>query len=232
VCRTELVPKALHGRPEAVLAVILYGDELGLGPMTSLKNMHVIDGKVGASPELMRGMVRRAGHKIEFVEGEYTDTKVTLIGTRIERGVAETPLKVTWTVADAERADLLKVVGGKAQARSSSGKALPWEAYTRAMLLARATSELCRANFSDVVGGLSYTPDEIAGPGYDSDEVPVDPLTQKPEPVKAWADDGIEDADVVPTDFVPSDEDEKSEPVPGAGVLDTTPEAMSEGRLI
>lgn len=200
ISKTEFVPRSFQGRPEAVLAAILYGDELGLGPMQALRNIHVIEGKVGASPELMRGMVARAGHRIEFVE--YTDTKVTLRGTRIEGGVKQAPLEVTWTIADAERAGLLKIVSGKVVAKSSKGGALPWEAYTRAMLLARASSELCRANFADVIGGLSYTPEEIAGPGYDAEEAPTDPLTQKAEPVKAWESD-IEDADLVPDEDIP-----------------------------
>ena len=41
---TSFVPKALRGDPNSVLACILTGDELGLGPMQSLRMVNVIDG--------------------------------------------------------------------------------------------------------------------------------------------------------------------------------------------
>ena len=36
VANTEFVPKSLRGNPAAITAAILYGDEVGLGPMQSL----------------------------------------------------------------------------------------------------------------------------------------------------------------------------------------------------
>jgi hypothetical protein len=48
-----------------------------------------------------------------------------------------------------------------------------WRSYPRAMLLARATAELCRALFPDVLAGISHTIEELA----DGDDVdrPLEP---------------------------------------------------------
>ena len=142
ISQTPFVPGALRGKPEAVLACVLYGAELGLGPMQSLASIHVIDGRPAAAPELMRALIARHGHRIDVVSS--TDETVTLHGRRADTGGEAT---VTWTMADAKRAGLTKGA---------------WLTYPRAMLLARATSELARQLFADVVAGLSYTPEEVA----------------------------------------------------------------------
>lgn len=139
---TPFVPKALRGDPASVMACILTGDELGLGPMQSLRMVNVIEGRPAASAELMRALVNRAGHRVDVVEAR-TD-RVTLAGRRRDTGAQAA---VTWTMADAQRAKL------------TTNPA--WAKYPRSMLLARATSELCRMLFADVIGGL-YTPEETA----------------------------------------------------------------------
>lgn len=138
---TEFVPDALRNRPEAVLAAVLYGRELGIGPMQALQSVNVIKGKPTLAPETMRALILRAGHQI--ATKEYTDERVTLVGTRDT--MEET---VTFTVDDAKRAGLIKTGGA-------------WTTYPRAMLLARATSELARLMFADVIAGASYTPEEL-----------------------------------------------------------------------
>lgn len=143
VSNTPFVPSALRGKNEAVLACILYGSELGLGPMQSLNSIHVIEGRTAMSPELMRAMVARHGHRIDVIENSATACEVK--GTRADTGSTAT---VRWTMEDAKLAGL----AGKNN----------WKTYPRAMLLARATSELCRIVFPDVIAGLSYTPEEVA----------------------------------------------------------------------
>jgi hypothetical protein len=144
IASTPFVPGALRGKPESVLAAVLYGQELNLGPMQSLASIHVIDGRPAAAPELMRALIARAGHRLDFLET--SDECVTLSGTRADTGAKAT---VTWTMKDAQRAKL-------------TGKGA-WVTYPRAMLLARCTSEIARMLFADVVAGLSYTPEEAAG---------------------------------------------------------------------
>lgn len=158
LAKTQFVPKPLQGQPAAVAACMLYGRELGLGFMQALQQIQVVEGKPSASPELMRSLVRGRGHKIA-VKAKSHDS-VTLVGTRGDDGTTE---EITWTVKDAVRAGLCTLDGqGVVRARSSKGNPLPWETYTRSMLMARATSELCRSLFPDVISGVSYTPEEAA----------------------------------------------------------------------
>jgi hypothetical protein len=162
ISHTPFVPKDLRGDPNSVLACILTGEELGLGPMQSLRMVNVIDGRPAASAELMRALVNRAGHRIDVVESR--QDRVTLAGRRHDTGAVA---KVTWTIGDAQRA---KLTGNPA-----------WAKYPRSMLLARATSELCRALFADVIGGL-YTPEETAAIEGHAWE-PDDPLGELVDPV-------------------------------------------------
>jgi hypothetical protein len=179
ISNTPFVPTALRGKNEAVLACVLYGAELGLGPMQSLNSIHVIEGRTAMSPELMRAMVARHGHRIDVVENSATACEVK--GMRSDTGSTAT---VRWTMEDAKLAGL----AGKNN----------WKTYPRAMLLARATSELCRIVFPDVIAGLSYTPEEvssIAGVEY------VEEIVEKPaasiETLVETIDDEIIEAEIV-----------------------------------
>lgn len=169
VSNTPFVPTAFRGKPEAVFAAILFGEELGIGPMQSLNSIHVIEGKPSMSPELMRALVARAGHRIDVKEA--SNDRVTLWGKRCDNDSEAT---VTWTMDDAKQAGL-------------AGRGA-WKTYPRAMLLARSTSELCRMVFADVVAGLSYTDEEAASvAGVEWDEEPVDPLQDAIAPAPAPA---------------------------------------------
>jgi hypothetical protein len=142
VSKTSFVPDVFRNKPEEVLSAILSGREIGIGPMQSLQKINVIKGKPTQSAELMRALVQSKGHEI-WTE-DYNTTRVILCG---KRAGSENVNKVTWTMDDAKRAKL----DGKDN----------WRLYPRAMLLARATGELCRLMFADVLGGISYTPEEI-----------------------------------------------------------------------
>lgn len=158
---TEFVPEALRGRAPAVLAAILTGSEIGVGPMQSLQKLYVTDdGSIGQAAELMRALILSAGHHLKVTES--STTKVTIEGWRSDE-TREDAVAVTWTVDDALRAGLIDSIDddGMPVARSQYGNPLAWEKYPRMMLLARATAELARMVFPDVLSGISYTPDEI-----------------------------------------------------------------------
>lgn len=146
-------PDALRGKAGAIFQILSIGAELGLPPMTALMHLYVVHGKVGQDAQTMRALVRRAGHQFEW--RERGEERCVVAGKRADDG---SELEVTWTMEDAKRADLIKDGGA-------------WETYPRAMLAARATAELCRALFEDVLGGVSYTPGELGA----AEIVDIDP---------------------------------------------------------
>lgn len=143
VAGTDFVPKGLRGSPPATAAAMLFGRELGMGPMKSLQNIHVIDGVPTLKPQEMRAMVYAAGHSLKW--GERSKNKCVIAGRR--RGETDWTT-VEWTMQDARDMNLT----GKPN----------WRRMPRQMLVARATGELCRLVFPDVIGGSTYTPEEIS----------------------------------------------------------------------
>lgn len=142
LARTEFVPKAFRGRPEAVAAAILYGHELGIGPLQALRGIDVVEGQPAPNAELMRALVLKSGHDVWVVES--SGSRVRMAGRRA--GSTHT-VEVEWSLEMARAAGL-------------ASKDV-WKRYPRAMLTARATTELCRLLFPDVIGGLSFLAEEL-----------------------------------------------------------------------
>jgi hypothetical protein len=174
IADTELVPDHLRNKPAAVAAVILYGREVGLPPMTALRTVYVVNGRVGMHAEAMRGLALARGH--EIVYRDQTSATCRVAGRR--KG-DETWHEVTWTIDDARRAGL----AGQPN----------WQKYPRAMLKARATAELCRDLFGDVLGGFEAVEE-------------IDDVAAAPEPRRRVARRGRTSgvADGPPTPEVPA----------------------------
>lgn len=143
IADTEFVPESLRGRTPAVAATILAGREMGVGPMTSLQNIHVIKGKPGQSAQLMRQLVLAHGHQISYVET--TDSRCVVKGRRLGESDWEV---VTFTADQAKKARI--DLGG----------------YPEDKLVARATSRLCRRKFADCLGGMPYSVEELEDPEH------------------------------------------------------------------
>ena len=130
------MPKALRNRPAAIAAAILTGRELGIGPMQSLKSIHMVQGVPSLSAEYKRARALAAGHEIVFEE-----TNSTRCVVRGRRAGSDRWVTITWTMDMARRAKL-------------DGKEV-WRAYPQRLLQARASSELCDILFPDASLGLA-----------------------------------------------------------------------------
>lgn len=131
------------GTAEQVLAKILMGRELGMGPMASLRSIHVVKGRptLDASAQLARAI--RAGVVADW---KATDAKIaTLVLSRGGRSFTS-----TWTIEMAVSAGLTRKDG-------------PWLTMPWTMLRARAITSGIRAFCPDVLdtGGALYSPDEV-----------------------------------------------------------------------
>lgn len=166
IADTEFVPRALRNRPAAVLAALLTAADLGLPVTTGLRSISVIDGKPSLSAEVMRALVLAAGHSLEIVES--TPTRCEMRARRA--GDDEWSRPVVW---DLERAE----VAGLAAKEN-------WRKYPTSMLLARCSTDICRALFPDVIAGLPGA-EEVedygdAGPGGLSHPAPSIDVSSAP----------------------------------------------------
>lgn len=141
IANTEIVPRHLRGKPDAMVAVILKGRALGLDDIHSLTAINFIEGKATLAAETMVTLVRRRGHSIQWESKPGESCTVT--GKRSDTGDEGS---VTWTMNMAKEAGLI----GKDN----------WKRYPDMMLYWRAVSQLCRMLFADVLMGVSYTEDE------------------------------------------------------------------------
>lgn len=151
-----MLPDTYRGKRGNVLAAEFAADALQIPLFTAFQHLHNVKGRVGLSAELMRSLVRRAGHRYKL-SGDRT--KATMVIHL--RGEREPEAAVEFTLEDAVDAGLVSLHDGKPRSRSERGEKKPWESHTRSMLQARVTSLAVRMHCPEVLAGMSYTPDEL-----------------------------------------------------------------------
>lgn len=148
IAPTDFVPRNYRNNPPAITAAILYGDEIGLGPLVAVNQIFVIEGRVFIAAEAQRALVLRAGH--EIVLEESTSVRACWAGVRAG---GQKVTRIVWTMDRARRARL----DGKPN----------WRSYPEQMLSARASAELCRAIFADAIHGLGAIEEYDGDDGLD-----------------------------------------------------------------
>ncbi len=136
------------GSPEAIFSTIMLGRELGIGAMSSVRGIHLIETKTGKrhtlSADLMAGLVLSSGKAKYFDPVELEPTHATYTTHRI--GSAK-PFTLTFKLEEAITAGLVKKDGN-------------WEKWAVDMCKARVVARLARAVYPDVCFGL-YVPEEF-----------------------------------------------------------------------
>ena len=141
LCRSGVLGKAVT-KPEAALAVILAGRELGLTAMQSLRSLFIFEGKIGMYADLMLALVKRSTVCKSFRLVESTAKIATYETDRDGEGKT----KMSFTIEEAVTAGV-------------AGKDV-WKKFAPAMLRARCISALARAVYPDLLMGV-YDPDEL-----------------------------------------------------------------------
>lgn len=155
LANSRLVPSI--NTPEAALAVILTGRELGIPAMAALRGIHIIEGKPSASAQLLQALVLRSGKAKYFDCIETTNTRAVYETQRV--GSAR-PMTLDYSIEDAIRQQLVKKGGN-------------WEKIPRTMLRWRVVAEMARAVYPDVIMGI-YIPEEL---GIESEEPIIQTVT-------------------------------------------------------
>ena len=138
-----------YGTPQAVLATVLAGRELGIGAMKSLRSFHIIENRPSMSADLIAGQVLSSGKAKYFKPVNRTATAATFKTLRV--GDDEEPFELTYTIEEARQA-----WKKDQRAWDASG----WGKTPADMLVARCKSKLARLVYPDVVSGL-YAPEEM-----------------------------------------------------------------------
>ena len=142
--------KDLKGAAQAAIK-IQRGLELGLAPMEAMSSLHVMEGKVTMSAQLMAAMVRRAGYRYRIEAHDYQRCELRWFDPQgNDLGCS------SFSLDDAQKAGL----AGRGN----------WSKFAREMLFARAVSQGARWFAPEVLLGC-YLPDELE---------PAEPLPAPP----------------------------------------------------
>jgi hypothetical protein len=167
--------------PEMVLTAMQFGLELGLKPLTALRQIAVIKGTPAAFGDLPLSLCYAKG-KLERIKEFLVDDHFNEISFAnknlnakvfgavciVKRIGDPDPLETFFTMDNAKQAGLL-----------GSDKAVPWNQYPQIMLKYRARSMALKSKFPDCLNGISIAE-------YDSNELPemenVTPGGARPAP--------------------------------------------------
>lgn len=133
-----------------IVYAIMYGREMGLQPLLSLKSITFFQGVPTLYGDAMMSLVMKSGLLVKYTyhyEGKFEEDNYKCVVTLRRKGL-EADTVTEFSLDDAIRA-CLWVRNTKDQQKT------PWYKYTKRMLLNRCRTYALREVFPDVLGGLS-----------------------------------------------------------------------------
>ena len=155
LAQTPAVPERYMGRVKDLMAAVLMGREIGVGPMEAINELYLVDGKTSMSAKLMSSLIHRAGHVLKL---RLTNTAAIVTAFRRDPYTHEL-IEVgqfSFSEADAKRANL--------------DRKQTYKQYPAMMRTHRAISFAGRTLFADCLSGIGHIPEEL------NIEAPVEPL--------------------------------------------------------
>ncbi len=131
----SILPQALRGKPADVLAILLYGQELGLAPMQAVQGIYVVNGRPQLAAQTWLALIRRAGHRAEVLEHTVETCTVKIV-----RGDSGEEHTETFDMQDAKLAGL-------------AGKET-YKQHPKRMVLSRAVANACKFVCPEVALGF------------------------------------------------------------------------------
>jgi hypothetical protein len=141
---------------------ILYGREIGFGPITSMMNVYIVDGRPSLSAQIMAAAIQKS-KRYHYRVRTWTATECRIAFFDGSESLGES----SFSMAEAATAKL-----------STKDN---WVKYPKSMLWARAMSLGARAYCSEVFGGVIYTPDELGAEVNDEGHV-IEVTSSEPAP--------------------------------------------------
>lgn len=159
--KSGLLPQSVNNAQKAI-AIMMLGQELGIGAWAALNGVNVIQGKTTVSPQLMLALINRSGQLKDMEIEETKDAcKVTM-----HRG-SRTPYVYMFTMENAKEMGL----AGKDNWKKQPGIMMKW----------RAVAGCARIAFPDIILGM-YTPEEM-GANVEVDDVGNMTVVENPKDV-------------------------------------------------
>lgn len=135
--QSQVLPKALN-TPQAILAVVLMGQEYGFAPLVSCHLFDFIQGRATMRAAAMQALCMKEGGSFHVVSSTTTSCKIKAV--RPSKGWEET----------------FEFTNDMAKRMGLAGKD-NWQKHPEAMHYARCISVLARHGWADVLGGLMST---------------------------------------------------------------------------
>lgn len=144
VATSDLVPKALQGKPANVFLVMQKALALNLAWDVAMSGIHVIDNKVTCGAKLLRVLLRKAGHDLDVhtINDKEAGAKLTLAHRR------DRPIEVSYTIAEAQTAGL-------------TNKQV-WKSHVKSMLIAAVSRRAVDWHCPEVAHGLDLSDETLA----------------------------------------------------------------------
>lgn len=160
------LPEGIRRSAPDILAVMLAGRELGIGPMAATRMVHVINGQTALATELKLALAKQAGHEIAaLAEGpgwclagcrKHPDADGYGWAIAAEADLESAPRCESWTFAD----EIFQTRRDGSQSRLVDKD--NWKMYQRNMLWNRAAADFMRRHCPGIGGGM-HTIEELGG---------------------------------------------------------------------